>query len=73
MRNVLEYDFSSSLITNLGFDQENMYKEADSLVNLELAEQLKRSSISYYRELMENKDQVSVRFSGFREANGRKK
>lgn len=70
MRNVLEYDFSSSLITNLGFDQENMYKEADSLVNLVLAEQLKRSSISYYRELMENKDQVSVRFSGFREANG---
>ena len=70
MRNVLEYDFSSSLITNLGFDQENMYKEADSLVNLELAEQLKRSSISYYRELMENKDQVSVRYSGFSEANG---
>ena len=70
MRNVLEYDSNSSLITNLGFDQENMYKEADSLVNLELAEQLKRGNLSYYVELMNNKQQVSVRFSGFRERSG---
>ena len=70
MRNVLEYDINSNLITNLGIDQENMYKEANSLVNLELAEQLKRGNLSYYMELMKNKQQVSVRFSGFRERNG---
>lgn len=69
MRNVLEFDANSSIITNLGFDSEEMYKEADVLVNLELAEQLKRSSLDYYRQLMESKEQVLVRFSGFRERN----
>lgn len=67
MRNVLEFDAYSSHITNLGFDSEEMYKEADVLVNLELAEQLKRSSMEYYRQLMESKEQVVVRFTGFRE------
>lgn len=69
MRNVLEFDAYSSYITNLGFDSEEMYKEADVLVNLELAEQLKRSSMDYYRQLMESKEQVVVRFTGFRERN----
>lgn len=69
MRNILEFDTNSDIITNLGFDSEAMYKDADVLVNLELAEQLKRSSLEYYRLLMENKEQVIVRFSGYRERN----
>ncbi len=71
MRNVLEYDHSSDLISDLGFDQANMYKEADSLVNLELAEELNKCSLSFYQDLMDKKQQVSVRFSGLRKRNSR--
>lgn len=66
-RNLLELDVYSDVITDLGFDSEKMYEEADVLVNLELAEQLKKSSFTYYRELKERRDPIIVRFSGYRE------
>lgn len=72
MRNVVEIDKNSSVITELGFDSENMYNEADARANLKIAEQLRRGSLSYYRELMKTKEPVIVRFSGFREKTRRR-
>lgn len=67
MRSVLEFDSYNHVLSNLGFDSGNMYREADVLVNLELAEQLKRNNLSFYRQLKEKKEAIIVRFTGFRE------
>lgn len=66
MRSVLEYDSYSSIITNLGFDSVRMYEEADAKVDPELYEKLKLGNLEFYRQLMENNEQISVRFSGYR-------
>lgn len=69
MRSLLEFDAQSSIITDLGFDFGNMYKEADATERPEHAEKLQQGTLDYYRQLMETKEQVLVRFTGFRKGN----
>lgn len=69
MRSLLEFDAQSSIITDLGFDFGNMYKEADATERPEHSEKLQQGTLDYYRQLMESKEQVLVRFTGFRKGN----
>ena len=64
---LLEIDAPSNFLTNLGFDKTPMYKEADALSNYNSFDELNKSNLGYYKQLFEKKEQLTVRFTGFRQ------
>ena len=65
---ILEMDSYSDFLTDLGFgSREMLLKEARNLTDLSAAEKLNFAKTEYYQKLMENKGQILIRFSGFRE------
>lgn len=73
MKSVLEFDSYSENLTDLGVNADRMYAEADVEKDSKLYEKLNLGNLKFYSRLLENKEQITVRFSGYRDKRKRLK
>ena len=73
MKSVLEFDSYSENLTDLGVNADRMYAEADVEKDSKLYEKLNLGNLKFYSQLLESKEQLTVRFTGYRDKRKRLK